>query len=223
MSEPLVDVEAPLVTCANIGKEVTWQTKLLNKMLSPQQDTFWYNGLKGGNCKQKISQEMAEVACYLPGPHGNNIFACPVTFANIRKSVNETSEAFLRFSSICCVFVNNIDQDLADFVQRTNVSARLILIVLYQDKEVKQKSKQLQEILKLEKHQVICKAMEEENFSIVQDQLKTSIQVMMQMGIHKTFLLSFVMQTKKDEIFDVDDRRCYIGWIHGGAEYIEGR
>ena len=85
MSEPLVDVEAPLVTCANIGKEVTWQTKLLNKMLSPQQDTFWYNGLKGGNCKQKISQEMVEVACYLPGPHGNNIFACPVTFANIRK------------------------------------------------------------------------------------------------------------------------------------------
>ena len=185
-------------------------------MLSPQQDTFWYNGLKGGNCKQKISQEMVEVAWYLPGPHGNNIFACPVTFANIRKSVNEsnqTCEAFLRFSSICCVFVYNIDQDLADFVQRTNVSARLILIVLYQDKEVKQKSKQLQEILKLEKHQVICKAMEEENFSLVQDQLKTSIQVMVQMGIHKTSLSNFVMQTKKDEIFDVDDRRCYIGYM----------
>ena len=137
----------------------------------------------------------------------------PLLLLTYEKSVNETSEAFLRFSSIYCVSVNNIDQDLAYFVQRTNVSARLILIVLYQDKEVKQKSKQLQEILKLEKHQVICKAMEEENFSIVQDQLKTSIQVMMQMGIHKTSLLSFVMQTKKDEIFDVDDRRCYIGYM----------
>ena len=215
-NEPLADVEAPLVTCVSIGKEVAWQVKLLNKMLSPHQDTFWHKGLKGGHCNQKISQEMVEIAWYLPGPHGNNILPCPVTFTNIRKSVNESSDtcdALLRFSSICRVFVNSIDPELADLVQMKNMLPRLLLVVLYQDKEMKQKSKQLQETLKLEKHQLICKAMEEGNFTIVQEQLKTSIQVMMQLGVHKTSVSNFVMQTEKDDIFEVDDRRCYVGFM----------
>ena len=63
----LVDVEAPLVTCSSIGEEPSWKSKLLNKMLSPQQETFWHPGLKGGDCKQKISKGMVEVAWYLPG------------------------------------------------------------------------------------------------------------------------------------------------------------
>ena len=45
INRTLVDAEAPLVACLNIGKETSWKSKLLNKMLSPQQETFWHQGL----------------------------------------------------------------------------------------------------------------------------------------------------------------------------------
>ena len=47
VNSSLVDAKAPLVACMNIGKETSLKTKLINKMLSPQQDTFWYQGLPG--------------------------------------------------------------------------------------------------------------------------------------------------------------------------------
>ena len=56
VNQTLVDVEAPLVVCMSIGEETSWKSRLLNKMLSPQQETFWHQGLKGGSCKQRISQ-----------------------------------------------------------------------------------------------------------------------------------------------------------------------
>ena len=216
MNEPLADVEAPMVAFVSIGQEVAWKTKLLNKMLSTQQETFWHKGLKGGNRRQLISQRMVEVAWYLPGVHGNNIFTCPVTFANLRISASESDEtcdALVRFSSICCIFVDNINQDLVDFVRTKNLTGRLLLVVLYQDKEVKQKSKHLQETLDLERHQVICKKMDEANFHPVQEQLKKSIQIMTQIGPNKLSLSKFAMQRKKDGRLKVDDEGCYIGYM----------
>ena len=79
-----MDMEAPLVTCFSVVEEPSWKSRLLNKMLSPQQETFWHQGLKGGHCKQKISQGIVEVAWYLPGGRGGETFSHPVAFANIR-------------------------------------------------------------------------------------------------------------------------------------------
>ena len=42
VNKPLVNVEAPLITCLNIGQETSWKSRFLNKMLSPQQETFWH-------------------------------------------------------------------------------------------------------------------------------------------------------------------------------------
>ena len=58
----MVDLKAPLVSCVSFGKEIGWKSKLLNKMLSAQQDTFWQQELKGGNLEQTISQGMVELA-----------------------------------------------------------------------------------------------------------------------------------------------------------------
>ena len=84
VNSTLVDLEAPLVTCVSLGEETSWKSKLLNKMLSPQQETFWHQGLMGGDSKQIVSQGMAEVAWYLPARQADNKFPYPVTFVNVR-------------------------------------------------------------------------------------------------------------------------------------------
>ena len=39
-NKSLVDVECPLVSFVSFGEETSWKSRLLNKMLSPQQETF---------------------------------------------------------------------------------------------------------------------------------------------------------------------------------------
>ena len=48
-----MDLEAPLVTCLSFGEETSWKSKLMNEMLNPHQKAFWYQGLRGGDCKLK--------------------------------------------------------------------------------------------------------------------------------------------------------------------------
>ena len=88
----LIDVEGPLVSCISLGKETTLKLKLLNKMLSPHQETFWHQGLAGGDCQQKLSEGLAEVAWYLPGGYSDDKFSEPVTFVNYRGNAFECPE-----------------------------------------------------------------------------------------------------------------------------------
>ena len=87
VTKTLVDLEAPLVTFMSIGEETSWKSRLLNKMLNPQQETFWHHKLRGGNRKQCISFGMVEVAWYLPGRQGDNKFQQPLTFLNVRNNL----------------------------------------------------------------------------------------------------------------------------------------
>ena len=80
----LVDVETPIISCMNFGDETSWKSKIMNRMLSPVQETFWHEGLMGGDCRQEISKGMVEVAWYLPGGHEDDQFSSPVAFANYR-------------------------------------------------------------------------------------------------------------------------------------------
>ena len=145
VTKTLVDVEAALITFVNIGKESSWKSRLLNKMLSPHQETFWHQELRGGNQKQCISQEMVEVAWYLPGRQGDNKFQQPVTFLNMRNNL-EPSETIcnqlLNSSSLYCLFVNDIDDSLTQFLLRRNPLEKLLLVVLHtKDKRQKIKKK----------------------------------------------------------------------------------
>ena len=93
LNKALVDVEAPLITCFSVGEEPSWKSRLLNKMLSPQQETFWHQGLKGGHCKQKISQGMVEVAWYLPGGRGGDYISPPCNFCKCQTKYNRLCES----------------------------------------------------------------------------------------------------------------------------------
>ena len=49
VTKNLHDISCPLVSFLSTNVNTTWKSKLLNKMLSPQQDTFWHEGLEGGD------------------------------------------------------------------------------------------------------------------------------------------------------------------------------
>ena len=224
-SESFIDIRAPMIACLNIGKEVTWKNKLVNRMLSQQQETFWHKGLISGKCNQIVSQGMVEVACNFRGAYDDNIFTFPVIFVNVRSDDtsqnNLTSDSLIEFSSVCCIFVENVGQDLFQFLQGKGIKEKVVLVILYregQDRELKQKCKNLKEKFNLEKHQVICKSKELTNFISVEQQLKRFIVQMIQPEFHNTSLSDFVNHAKREGKFEVDDKECYIG--HMAAESI---
>ena len=51
-TKPLVDIKTPLVSFMNLGEETSWKSRLLNKMLSSQQEMFWHQELAGGQTTQ---------------------------------------------------------------------------------------------------------------------------------------------------------------------------
>ena len=224
VNKTLVDTEAPLISFLTVGEETSWKPKLLNKMLSPQQETFWHQGLKGGNYKQKISEGMVEVAWYLPGRHDDNKFPYPVAFANVRQNAIKTqtvSDRLHKSSTLTCIFGEEVSSDLKDFLKQKATLEKIIIILLHpKDKEnqVKEESKQLQVEYGLEKHQLIRRVAHDTNFDTVYEQLKRSILRMVAIETHSGCLSSFVNHAKEVEGMEVDDRRCYHG--HMAAETI---
>ena len=217
VNKALVDAEAPLVTCLNIGKETSWKSKLLNKMLSPQQETFWHQGLKGGNCEQRVSQGMVEVAWYLPGRHGNNKYQYPVTFVNVRQNATDSKPLCQRISNssaVTCLFVKDIGDELKMFLKQTTSLENLLVVILHQkekENDVKEKSKKLQLEFNLGKHQVIRKAAVDANFDAVYQLLKKAIEHMIMLASHFGSLSTFVMHAEDTEGIKIDDKKCYIG------------
>ena len=120
VNKNLLDTEAPLVACVSLGEETYWEMKLINAMLSSQQETFWHRGLKGGNCKQMVSEGMVEVAWYLPGRHRENTFPYPVTFANLRQSVtnsNAVCESLCSAATVSCFFTDEVNDDATSILK----------------------------------------------------------------------------------------------------------
>ena len=172
-----VDAEAPLVVCMNIGKETSLKTKLINKLLSPQQDTFWHQGLPGGYCKQIASQKMVDVGWYLPG---DDKFAFPVTFLNVRQNAADFPLCSLlqRFCSVWCVFVEEINEDLRTYLLKMSDLDKLILLILHKKEDEttqRQQSKELHTSFVLQKCQIIRKTSEDVNFNPVYENLRESI------------------------------------------------
>ena len=214
VNSSLVDADAPLVVC--IGKETSLKTRLINKLLSPQQDTFWHQGLPGGDCKQIASQKMVEVAWYLPGTHENNKFPFPVTFLNVRQNAKESTlcSVLQEYCTVWCVFVEEINENLRTFLRTKSNLSKLILLILYKkenEKTTRREIRELQTLFRLEKCQVICKTSEDASFNPIYENLRSSIKQITKDGAENVSLSTFVKHVKKENILNVDDDHSYYG------------
>ena len=213
----MVDLKVPLVSCVSFGKEIGWKSKLLNRMLSPQQDTFWQQELKGGNFEQTISEGMVELAWYLPGRHGNNKFPYPVAFTNMRGDAPR-SEVVMNlmydWSTSFCVFVNNVNNELIEFLDNTRTLDKLLLVVLYNEQEerrVMEQVKGLNRKYRLENTQVLCKSASDTNFNLVYEQLKRSISNVIAMSHASCSITDIAQEAKALAEFTTDNRNGSIG------------
>ena len=166
----MVEVETPLVSCLSFGDETSWKSKLLNKMLSQQQETFWHQGLKGGDCKQNVSEGMVEVAWYLPGGRGDDTFPYPVAFANLRgnaKDYHAVNCRLLKSSSVTCIFTSEVNDSFDEFLEpmRKNLG-NIIIIALHnqlEEKTFKRRCEKIRNEYKLTKQQMIRKVAVDSN------------------------------------------------------------
>ena len=208
VNQTLIDVEGPVVVCMHSGAETAWKSRILNKMLSPQQDTFWHRGLKGGDCSQLCSSGMVEVAWYLPGKQ-QNTFSHPVTFLNLRMDVEPSdvvSDKLYEFSSLCCVFATEIDDEIKEILRKKTVLSKVVLVILHregEEKEVRQACKELAATFALQKHQVIRKTADDVNFNMVFEQLQNQIE----QSAGGYSLSAFASSVDSD--MEVDDKKCY--------------
>ena len=216
VNSSLVDANAPLVLCMHFGKEISLKTKVINKMLSPQQDTFWHQGLPGGDCKQIVSQKMVEVAWYLPGIHKDDRLAFPVTFLNVRQNAKESNLCSLlqRFCSVWCIFVEEINEDLRTFLRTKTDLSKLILLILHKkedERTIRKESKELQTSFGLEKCQIIRKTSEDGSFNSIYENLRESIKQITKDGTECQPLSTFVKHVQEEKILNVDDEHSYYG------------
>ena len=219
LNKTLVDVETPLVTFMSAGDETSWTPRLLNKMLSPQQETFWHQELKGGNSKQRISKGMVEVAWCLPGRHGDNKFPHPVTFALVRDKAADSKvvcDQLYNASSLTCLFVEDINDDLKRFLQSRRTLNEIVLVILHRKEDkrkMKQETAKLQEKFELKEHQIIRRAADGANFDVVYEMIKTAIENIFSDVKETSSVSSVVLETRKSEDMEVDDRNCFYGYM----------
>ena len=219
LNKTMVDVETPLVTFMSAGGETSWMPRLLNKMLSPQQETFWHEELKGGNSKQRISKGIVEVAWSLPGRHGDNKFPYPVTFALVRDKATDSKvvcDQLYNASSLTCLFVEDINDDLTRFLLSRKTLNKIVLVILHRKedrKRMKQKTAKLQETFELKEHQIIRSAADGANFHVVYENIKKAIEGKLDDVRETSSLSSVVLETRKSEDMEVDDRKCFHGYM----------
>ena len=212
----LIDVEGPLVSFISLGKETTWKLKLLNKMLSPHQETFWHRSLAGGHCQQKLSEGLAEVAWYLPGGYSDDKFSEPVSFVNFRGNAlecPEVSDPLVEFSSVTCIFTSKIDKDVYSFLKhRRHKLEQVLLVVLYQrgDKAgVRRGCDQLKAKLNIDDLNLLEYEAEDANFDKVLESLKKSIETLSS-GNH-TSVSELVSKIKLSTNVGIDNEKCAEG------------
>ena len=215
VTKPLVDVKAPLVTFMNIGTERSWKSKLLNKMLSPQQETFWHQALEGGSTAQRISEGMIEVAWWLPGRIGDNKFSCPVTFANLRGDASNSD-------AICCdlipaslmtfVFVEGIDITLKEFLRKQRSLSRVTIIVLHRKQTgIKEEANSLRKEFQLEENQIICKEERDNNFNSIHQKIKAAVDNTLSAGKENISLTTLASKMRINKSTMMDDGKSYQG------------
>ena len=213
----LVDMKAPLVSFMNIGMETSWKSRLLNKMLSSQQETFWHQELEGGNKKQKISEGLVEVAWFLPGRGGDNKFPFPVTFSNVRGNAAHSDvvcDQVFKASSVIFLFVEDIDAEVQEFLRKRSSLEKVVIILLHSKREteaMKQKVNQLKEDFTLQEDQIIRRTADGSNFNTVFGKIKKSTDRTLSAVQEKLSLKHFATEASELETMKLDDTRCHFG------------
>ena len=214
-AKTLVDVEAPLVTFMNIGEETSWKSRLLNKMLSPQQETFWHQELRGGNQKQCVSHGMVEVAWYLPGGQKDDKYPHPVTFANVRgNAVNsDLSTQVLDSSFVTCFFVEDINEQLKKFLHGKSELENIIIALdgKENDKITERKVKRLRKEFKLGNDQIILRKTDSSDFNAIYERIKCCLSKVPSHGYQATTLSLAQIAFKHNDSNLLDNRMCYYG------------
>ena len=218
-TKPLVDMKTPLVTFMNLGEETSWKSRLLNKMLSSQQETFWHQELKGGDKRQKISKGLVEVAWFLPGREGDNKFPFPVTFSNLRGNAAHADvvcEQLFKSSSVICLFVEDIDAEVQEFFSKRSFLEGIVIILLHSKREtdtMKEKVKKLKKKFTLREDQIIRRTADGRNFDNVFEKIKKSIDNNIS-AFQKIFSLrELAAELSKVESMKTDDTRCHFGQL----------
>ena len=216
VTKTLVDVEAPLVTFMNIGEETSWKSRLLNKMLSSQQETFWHQELKGGDIPPEASCGMVEVAWHLPGGHVNDKFPYPITFANMRGNAAKSSASsqLINCSSLVCLFVEDINKELKEFLQAQSTLEHFLITVSHA-KLAKDTTKQ--EISKLKKEfslrdgQIILRRAHGSNFSAISERIKGYLYKCVSNDIQPSAFSLSAFALKASNHMELDNKKCFFG------------
>ena len=215
-TEYLANVKAPLVTFMSLGKETHWKSKLLNKMLSPQQETFWHEELKGGGRKQTISQGMVEVAWSLPELYTENQFPFPVMFTNVRGRARYSDAVYTNLfdsSHLTCIFVEEFTSELKEFLKKRHKLERMIIIVLHnknnREKIVKD-SERFIRMFNLKQSQVIIKKEIAKDLDAVYEQLQKILEEALNEVQQKISYSEFILKASKTQNALLDD----LTWLH---------
>ena len=222
MTKTLLNATCPLVSCLSLHTNNTWKCRLLNKMLSPHQDTFWHEGLEGGERIQKVSQGMVEVSWYLPAGKGSDEFKTLLTFTNMRGDADKypvVAENLVKLSTTSCVFTDKINSEVVTFLGKyfgKKYIKRMILVVLHNPAEKTRHIrdvKKLKKMLKLDEYQVIHCSLEDSNFHTTYDILQKCIQTSIgENGTSQMSLSTFTEEVKSDNCMKVDDIACSEGY-----------
>ena len=220
----MVDVKGPLISCLSLGQETATKLRVLNEMLSPEQNTFWHEWLPGGHFQQKISQELTEIAWYLPGGYDVDTFSEPVGFINIRGNALEQTEVpdtLIRFSSVTCIFTSKIDADVFSFLMRNCDDLEKIILVVKHEKKDRVKidndCDQLKEKFNLEDDQILKYEDKEANFDILMQKVKQLVTVWSEGN--ETSVSELVSNTKLTTNISIDDQNCLQG-VEGAANIL---
>ena len=221
LHKTLVDMETPLVTCMNIGRETSWKSKLMNAFLSPQQETFWHQGLVGGNYQQKISDGMVEVAWYLPGGHGDDIFNKAVAFTNLRGNASNhptICDRLIEHSSATYIFTTKLDKEVFDFLKTRGKNMKKLTLVVLQKSGQRTSiertfEKKFGRSLRMTNDQLITGFEDDSNFNIIMRSLKESLNSVVEEENKRHVSLSRLVTEIKADSMDVDDLRSHQGEV----------
>ena len=221
VTKTLLNLNCPLVSCLSLNTDTTWKSRLLNKMLSPQQETFWHEGLEGGERAQKVSQGMVEIAWYLPAGRGHDKFETPVAFANLRGDANHyflVSGRLSKWSTTTCIFTEKINKEVLAFLEKNfgeKHLGKVIIVVLHDPAEEKkhiESVEKLTEKLHLDKHQVISYPLVDSNFHTTYSSLRKSIETCIEGNtLEINSVCKIVQDVKRNNWMKVDDTACHQG------------
>ena len=153
------------------------------------------------------------MAWYLPGGRKDNTYRMPIAFANVRGSVQSSGvcDTFLNTSSANVVFTENAEDDFVKFLnEKKKLLGTTLLVVLYKKEDTKT-PKRCEKLIKKFKDQIIAKPADDANFDEVYEELKSSLENLLNKKNKTLSLTNFAQEASAHYNIETDDKQCYYG------------